>query len=147
MDIAKQIATNQEELVKTPPKITATDIRKDRRSSVPAISGPLKPKFEKSKTIDTASDEIIIEARSGGTWFGSKRIKEREIESSQNLAEKLQKQAEDAALEALEKAVDEVAPKKVARGATRDSYKNATTGRGQNSISFVELERKVSNLQ
>ena len=39
MDIAKQIATNQEELVKTPPKITATDIRKDRRSSVPAISG------------------------------------------------------------------------------------------------------------
>ena len=39
MDIAKQIATNQEELVKTPPKITATDIRKDRRSSVPTISG------------------------------------------------------------------------------------------------------------
>ena len=91
----------------------------------------MKPKFEKSKTIDSASDEIIIEARSGGTWFGSKRIKEREIESSQNLAEKLQKQAENAALDALERAVDEVAPKKVARGASRDSYKNATTGRGR----------------
>ena len=108
-----------------------------------SVKGPLKPKFEKSKTIDSAPDEIIIESRSGGTWFGSKRIKEREIESSQNLAEKMEKQAENAALDALERAVDEVAPKKVARGASRESYKNATTGKGSEILGFLNFRQKT----
>ena len=139
MDIAKQIANKQE--VDIPVKISAAELKK-RRSSVPAPTiGPIRPKMEKSKTIDEQSikaekDEIVIEKRAGGTWFGSKRIKQREIESSKDLAEKMSKKAETEALDCLEQAVKEAPeadPKKIARGASRDSYKNATT---------PDLERK-----
>ena len=49
------------------------------------------------------------------------------------LAEKMNKQAETEALNCLEQAVEDTPaaatadPKKIARGASRDSYKNATT--------------------
>merc|ERR1739838_234200 len=109
MDIAKQIANKQE--VDIPVKISAAELKK-RRSSVPTPTkiGPIRPKMEKSKTIDEQSikaekDEIVIEKRAGGTWFGSKRIKQREIESSKDLAEKMNKKAETEALDCLEQAV------------------------------------------
>lgn len=140
MDIARQIAENKDE------PTVAAEHKKNRRASasVLPISGPpVKPKFEKSKTLDHPSnDEIIIESRPGGTWFGSRRIKEKEakLTGAEQIADKLNKEAEKTALAALDQAMvgaDDEKPSEPAsiqrKGASRDSYKNATT---------PDLERK-----
>ena len=140
MDIARQIAASKDESEKESHK-------KSRRASVASVLpvGPrIKPKMEKSKTLDhpTKNDEIIIESRPGGTWFGSRRIKEAQAKiSGEQIAETINKQLEQTALDALDQAVVEggedlnsSSTSAIQRkGASRDSYKNATT---------PDLERK-----